>query len=1588
MDGSTTISPIKSNSRQTPNISALGDSTDKGKNNVPTKQGEVDNITKEIENLTFGDKNDDTQVGGADGSTMFSTIDDIQHYASSVGSIAQEFGLRPSAMTNIIGSRVELELYENILDKDIYDQLVKSYNDGCTGHSFSRSKMVFVFKENCRNGREEQITWWHEQTHCAYNNLTLGDIVKLSNEALDWLEENAPSKYDFIRGHYQREKWESEGVAVFIEELIERYGTSNFMTSDFANLGGLAKLADVIRYSIKYGTEETRRKIKEGYRFGQSSAQSNARVNSAREDSSTYGQRIDGGRVGVTESALRETSQGAGVLNPRASEDNAGNYSNASNDIRFSIANRNQVGFVSNAMKAVEGIKQEKATPSQWLAMIQKQGGLKAGEDKWLGLSEWLKGSDAMTLTKDEVLEFIGENMIQIEEVNYTETADSFNELKEEYENLVREEGFDAANEEMSNRYGDDFYIAFDDLGGELTIANEEAAAALLGSDNIINRTRLDYTTEGLDNKREIALTVPTVENWNSNDVTHFGDAGDGRAVAWIRFGETFAYDVIDDVQVVDDFHAPYENFSGRNVYKPIGGSARDYVAHGKGRNGEMIYVVYINEKQLPVAHATLEDARMAMNEYYKEHPRKLRKPRKVLVIDEIQSKRHQEGREKGYRSNADKFLKDNGIEVVETDTHFEFYKNGEIDKSFAKALLNDIEEAKNLYVAGYEKTGVPSAPFDKNWHELAIKRMLRLAAEEGFDKVAWTKGEQQAKRYDLGHMVDEINVYDTYDGTHQVQGTKDGIQVFSEQTTNGEAGLAELIGKEMARKAYSNLHEGKDDYLVNGGYVSLKGEHLIGGEGMKGFYDKMLPSFLNKYGKKWGAKVGEVTLPEVEEDGRTMWAIDVTPEMKESVGEQTMFSAKRKAPETESVLEEEHQPSVVSSADGAKILKDLDSLIKDYDENANKRPNTFLGDIAQALGATKHGSNSQYATFETMNGNIVTIRLSNHNARVSTFDNHNEQEGISIVVTAQDNNGVDNDGTAHVVEFFYDAIKLRKADGKPLVEILKSIKQSLYSGVYKDTTGLAEREEVNTMFSTVYHGSSSKFDKFDHSFMGTGEGNQAFGWGTYVSEVKGIAKTYAGISGQTMMTYKGQELDTESFYSPWRIIKDLYGESGGRLRDMRNRAERILGMVEEDNVDMKKLWQNVVDTLKKVRAGELKVKPSRQLYTVEIPDDNGHNYLYHEVEVPTNVKRDVKQRLYEVLAADDAYKGAERELRQELDHVFNLEQDGATLYGNVSAYLGSDKAASEFLNAMGFVGIKYPTNTLSGGNKDGSSNYVIFNDSDLAIEDRTMFSFAKTPEEFDIVQREAERQKGIVVPGLAERLFDVVDVPRHDFTGRGIDAINKARAWAIDNIQKEHIYHEGEEDSFKYEIDEETIGKFLSNSSTTGSDNLGIHLAVLKKLPEVIDKSIEVEIHPDYKKKDGKRRAENGVDKDNLLVHRMYGAVMIDGKVYRTKTTMHEFRGDTNKPHDYKITEVKLIVSGSSTSNARTSLTSIDGAKLLENIEKSYDTGVKLLDAEKNSESPSLFSIRPESLAPLAEELGVELGELDGKKSAYKEVG
>ena len=66
------------------------------------------------------------------------------------------------------------------------------------------------------------------------------------------------------------------------------------------------------------------------------------------------------------------------------------------------------------------------------------------------------------------------------------------------------------------------------------------------------------------------------------------------------------------------------------------------------------------------------------------------------------------------------------------------------------------------------------------------------------------------------------------------------------------------------------------------------------------------------------------------------------------------------------------------------------------------------------------------------------------------------------------------------------------------------------------------DESNPSILFQTVYHGSPYIIHRpggdvirdeelgFDHSKMGTGEGVQAFGWGTYVTQVEGIANNYA----------------------------------------------------------------------------------------------------------------------------------------------------------------------------------------------------------------------------------------------------------------------------------------------------------------------------------------------------------------------------------------------------------------------------------------------------------------------------------------------
>ena len=180
----------------------------------------------------------------------------------------------------------------------------------------------------------------------------------------------------------------------------------------------------------------------------------------------------------------------------------------------------------------------------------------------------------------------------------------------------------------------------------------------------------------------------------------------------------------------------------------------------------------------------------------------------------------------------------------------------------------------------------------------------------------------------------------------------------------------------------------------------------------------------------------------------------------------------KKRALETASLGETSRSLTVIPSALGSKILNNLDTLVTKC-KNSSTQPKTFIGEVADALGIPQErfkDKSSQYATFETKNGNIVTIRISDHNATAPNLDVNGQEDVISIVVSNKPNKGINNDGKSHIVEYYYNAIKLRKADGKPLAAIVRSIQQALYSSEYKDTTGLAERQEVNAVDVIKYY--------------------------------------------------------------------------------------------------------------------------------------------------------------------------------------------------------------------------------------------------------------------------------------------------------------------------------------------------------------------------------------------------------------------------------------------------------------------------------------------------------------------------------------
>ena len=252
-----------------------------------------------------------------------------------------------------------------------------------------------------------------------------------------------------------------------------------------------------------------------------------------------------------------------------------------------------------------------------------------------------------------------------------------------------------------------------------------------------------------------------------------------------------------------------------------------------------------------------------------------------------------------------------------------------------------------------------------------------------------------------------------------------------------------------------------------------------------------------------------------------------------------------------------------------------------------------------------------------------------------------------------------------------------------------------------------------NPEFQIVFHGSRAKFDAFDHSHMGEGEGAQAYGWGTYVTEVEGVGKQYAIRMRDSAISDKHKEN---------AIINNLARQT--LASNNGNNAEALdylRGLLNESWSDKKRVKAQI----KIIETGKFlpETKVKARLYTVEVPDYNGSNYVSWKADN----NQETIDKLNGAYRAMLLERGVPAEDISPYFEPFGKGLSGESIYKLFVRELGGEKQASEFLHRMGFVGIKYPTYNMSGGNTKGQSNYVIFNEADAKIVNR--IEFLRTPQ-------------------------------------------------------------------------------------------------------------------------------------------------------------------------------------------------------------------------------------------------------------------
>ena len=407
-------------------------------------------------------------------------------------------------------------------------------------------------------------------------------------------------------------------------------------------------------------------------------------------------------------------------------------------------------------------------------------------------------------------------------------------------------------------------------------------------------------------------------------------------------------------------------------------------------------------------------------------------------------------------------------------------------------------------------------------------------------------------------------------------------------------------------------------------------------------------------------------------------------------------------------------ETSKINKSNKRLIISDVSNILQHsvvIDSSKNKklnRPTNNMSKGQKRRQRRKNGIENYHNLLAAVNinGNYYAVRfiaeekkgkLTVNPKTVYLYD-VNIQKSSTTNVKAQSGNSQAASHTSSSTAF--DTISIK--------DILNGVKDG--KGVlYVDNNGNGNYY-TQTYNQSAWHGSPHDFDTFDLGAIGTGEGNQAHGWGLYFAKNREVAQAYKDVLGI-------DSVEIISGDTKYRLNDDIewYDNKTKSIIDAENPLSMALTTLSEEGESTKAI-KNLTDFIKSKKDNKsdyvvAQVKRAEQ--AIQILKDNHfdtHQWnTMFEVDIPENEYLLNEQENIE--KQSPIVKKAVSKISNELNSsvLNNSNLSGKEFYKLLSKELGGDRLASKYLNEHGIKGITYE------GVEDGRC-YVVFDDKAIKV--------------------------------------------------------------------------------------------------------------------------------------------------------------------------------------------------------------------------------------------------------------------------------